>query len=367
MAHFTITSDDEFSGATVIFNDGTTQVIGSDNANYGKVVAGLLGGNLTDEELLELISPFELIYKKLTKLSERVSRKGMRLFFDGDPVANALAQHIIKIMDEGAPEEEWQAYIRFWEKVATNPSTKSQDELFLFIEKHGLLLTPDGDAVFYKSTRRDGSSTYAGYGIVDGVEYENANLKNHVGAVVEIPRSMVDGNRGIACSVGLHVGDFSYASTYSDRLWTVLVNPRDVVSVPSDANERKIRVCRYTVIEENADRVKYDGKIKIFDLGDKSEEEVVPGSIASLKGTIAEQTGTIKDLGLPVQNVVVLDLDAKRVVPQGGSRIPEFKNTIKALIAADPETNLSKYKNKKVTQKQRAAFAQAAKELGYEA
>lgn len=345
MAHFTITSDDEFSGATVIFNDGTTQVIGSDNANYGKVVAGLLGGNLTDEELLELISPFELIYKKLTKLSERVSRKGMRLFFDGDPVANALAQHIIKIMDEGAPEEEWQAYIRFWEKVATNPSTKSQDELFLFIEKHGLLLTPDGDAVFYKSTRRDGSSTYAGYGIVDGVEYENANLKNHVGAVVEIPRSMVDGNRGIACSVGLHVGDFSYASTYSDRLWTVLVNPRDVVSVPSDANERKIRVCRYTVVEENADRVKYDGKIKIFDLDEPEVEEDEP---------------TVR----PVQNVVVLDLDTKRVVPQGGSRVAEFKATIRTLLGQDPNYNLKKYRNKKVTSARRAEFDQAVSDLG---
>ena len=196
----------------------------------------------------------------------------------------------------------------------------------------------------------DGTSTRAGYGIVDGVEYEHDHLKNYVGAVVEIPRSKVDDNRGVGCSVGLHVGDFSYASTFSQRLWTVLVNPRDVVSVPSDANERKIRVCRYTVVEENADRVKYDGKIKVFDLGDEpeAEEESEPEA-------------------LPVQNVVVLDLDTKRVVPQGGSRIPEFKATIKALIAADPETNLSKYKNKKVTQKQRAAFAQAAKELGYEA
>lgn len=343
MAFFTITSDAEFQGATVIFPDGSTQTIGSDNPNYQKVIDALLPTQtVSDDELLEMISPFELIYRKLTKLSERVSRKGMRLFFDGDAVANALALHIIKIMDAGAPESEWQAYIKFWEKVATNPSTRSQDELFLFIEKHGLLLTPDGDAVFYKSTRADGTSTYAGYGIVDGVEYEHDHIPNHVGAVVEIPRSKVDDNRGIACSVGLHVGDYTYANTYSERLWTVLVNPRDVVSVPSDANERKIRVCRYTIIEENADRVKYDGTIKVFDTPEAPEEE---------PDEEEEET----------PQVLTVNVKTQKLVYPEGSRVPEYISLIQSGGAGK---DLRKFRNKRVTAGRRTEFDEAVKALG---
>lgn len=346
MAHFTITSDSEFSGATVIFGDGTTQTIGSDNPNYAEVVQHLLAGDASDEDLLNLIAPFELVYKQLTKLSERVSRKGMRLFFDGDPVANALALHIIKVMDSGAPEAEWKAYLRFWEKASANPSTRSQDELFLFIEKHGLLLTPDGDAVFYKGTDYNGKSTRAGYGIVDGVEFENAHLQNKVGSVVEIPRSMVDDNRGIACSVGLHVGDFSYASTFGNgKLFTVLVNPRDVVSVPSDHNDRKIRVCRYTVVEENTKRVKYDGTIKVFDV----EKPEAPAEEPKAEAP----------------SVLTVNVQTKKLVYPEGSRVPEYKDLISALVKADPQVNLKRYKNKKITAGRRDEFESAANELGF--
>jgi hypothetical protein len=111
-----------------------------------------------------------------------------------------------------------------------------------------MTVTEDGDLLAYKGVNVDGTSVHAGYGIVNGEEFEHANLPNEVGSVIEIPRSMVDTNRGAACSVGLHVGDYSYASSFARRLLTVVVNPRDVVSVPSDSEDRKVRVARYTVI-----------------------------------------------------------------------------------------------------------------------
>lgn len=353
MAHFTITSGDEFSGATVIFPDGSTQTIASDNKNYSEVVRGLIEGDLTDEEILDLIAPFEAIYKKLTRLSERVSRKGMRLFFDGDLVTHRLANHIVTIMDGGSPQEEVTAWLRFWEKAATNPSTKSQDELFIFVEKHGLSITPDGDAVLYKGVRNDFTSSHAGPGIVDGVEYEKANLPNKVGSVLELPRSWVDDNRRIECSKGLHVGDFTYASTFASKLLTVLVNPRDVVSVPYDENDRKIRVCRYTVIEETPDRKPYTDTIISFDA--KEDDDTPTTVLVSVDPAAPED--------VPV--IVKVDTSTKKVVYPEGSRIPEYKNLIEALIKLDPNTNLKRYKSKKITAGRRAEFEAAASELGY--
>ena len=354
MAHFTITSDDENSGATLIFDDGSVHTIGSDNPDYGKVIAGLVPTQtLTDEELLQIIAPFELIYKKLTKLSERVSRKGMKLYFDGDQAAHRLAQHILTIMDGGADDVEVQAWLKFWEKAATNPSLKSQDELFIFIEKHGLSITADGDAVLYKGVLANGTSMHAGPGIVDGVEYEYANLPNHVGAVVEIPRSNVDDNRGIACSKGLHVGDFTYPTQYlgssAPRLLNVVVNPRDVVSVPFDENDRKIRVCRYVVASENPDKIKWEAAVVDPYEAPVDEDEETDEEIEE-----AFENGT------PVQ--VSAAAPAKlTATPANGSRVKEYEDLIRSGGAGK---NLKRFRNKRVTAGRRTEFDQAVANLG---
>ena len=350
MAHFTITSDEEFSGATVIFADGSTHVIGSDNPNYSQVVRELLAGEASDDELLDLISPFEAIYKTLTRLSERVSRKGSKLLFDGDVVNSALGKYIIELMNEGA-EESWKAYIAFMEKLYTNPSEESRDHLFHFIAANGLQITPDGDLVLYKSTREDGSSTYAGYGIVNGVEFEHDYLINSVGAVVEIPRSKVDANRGVACSVGLHVGAFSYANTYSRRLWTAIVNPRDVVSVPSDHNDAKIRVARYQIVEENTKRIQYTGAVKSFETPVSTEEPRV----------VEAKTEPVISTGAITAKTPDGNTASTSVRWPDGSRVPEY---IKLIQSGGAGKNLRKYRNKSVTAGRRTEFDEAVKALG---
>ena len=62
-------------------------------------------------------------------------------------------------------------------------------------------------------------------------------------------RGQVDADRERTCSFGLHVAAFSYASNFTGGiLLEVEVNPRDVVAVPPDYNQQKMRVCRYRVL-----------------------------------------------------------------------------------------------------------------------
>ncbi|URP22260.1 rIIB-like protein [Microbacterium phage Big4] len=355
MLNFTITRDAEFQGATVIFPDGSTRTIGADNPNYQKVVDGIFPTQtLTDDEVLNLIAPFEAIYKTLTKLSERVSRKGSKLLFDGDVVSGKLGSFIIDLMNEGK-EESWKAYIAFMEKLYTNPSETSREHLFYFIEANGLQVTPDGDIVLYKGTEVSGLSSRSGYGIVNGVEVENGQLQNSLGAVIEIPRNMVDDDRGRTCSVGLHVGAYEYVvGTYRNqwpRLWTVLVNPRDVVAVPHDFKSSKIRVTRYVVVEDNTGNVKHEGLVWE---APKVEAEKPKPQVKLPEG--AETRPTIK-----------VDVSKRKVVTPtaGGSRVAEYKKVIQALIDQDPNANLKRYRSKKVTAARRAEFEQAANELGF--
>ena len=64
---------------------------------------------------------------------------------------------------------------------------------------------------------------------------------------------MVDDNQNNTCSSGLHFCSQEYLSSFGDsssRTMILKINPRDVVSIPTDYNNSKGRACRYEVIGE---------------------------------------------------------------------------------------------------------------------
>jgi hypothetical protein len=324
---YSITKDAEFEGASVIFADGSTYPVANDHPNYAEIIAFLLAGTDDDEKLLNLVNPFDAIYRSLVKLSERVSRKGTTIYLDGDPVDSALTKHIVRILDAGDDKDDsWKAYVAFLEKLATNPSKVSQKHLYHYIESHNITIHPDGDIILWKGTDANGKSKHAGYGIVDGKEIVNDFLPNKVGSTVEIPRSRVDDNRNRHCSSGLHAGTFDYASGFKGSdgiLFTVKVNPRDVVSVPSDYNNAKVRISRYVVIGKNLPDV---------------------------------------DSPLWTEPVKTKAPKAEKPIFYPASKVDEFKATILGLQAQG--INPVTYGNKRVTSARRPEWRQALTEMG---
>jgi hypothetical protein len=63
-------------------------------------------------------------------------------------------------------------------------------------------------------------------------------------------RGKVDADRERTCSAGLHVAAWNYAESFyfNGHLLEVEVNPRDVVAVPTDYNNEKMRTCEYKVV-----------------------------------------------------------------------------------------------------------------------
>jgi hypothetical protein len=263
---YRVIEDDEFSGAIVQIN-GEPISVGSDHPNFEEIRDILLtqDGYSDDdnlEALSDLLEPIKDVSNRLTVLSERFTFGGGTIYFDGDPLDNALTQHIIRLVEGGkdAKDTGYPAFVNMAEKLYTNPSKKSRKHFFEYIQTHGFTLHPDGDFIAYKGVRNDGTSSHAGYAIVDGEifgEYDpesntitkSVNIPNSIGAIVSIPRDMVDEDRGVPCSTGLHAGTYEYAKSFAPRLLTVKINPRDVVSVPSDSNNQKLRVSRYEVID----------------------------------------------------------------------------------------------------------------------
>lgn len=365
---FSITKSEEFVGATILV-DGTPYPVASDHPKYEEITDILLHGNPEDDlpYFLSIINPVQAVSTELVRVSERVTIGGNVLYFDGEPIDTALADHIVAVFRDEDEEKQkgFTHFVAFLEKLFTNPSEVSKNHLFDFVQHHGITITEEGDLLLYKSTKHDGLATHQGYGIVTDDEgkitvYEHDYLPNAVGFTVEIPRGMVDENRNASCSVGLHVGAFSYASSYSQRLWNVLVNPRDVVSVPHDAGSAKIRVARYRVLGENALKQKYQGHsidLRVQDQPGLAEPELEVEEEVTEVGLESPQT---------ILGVVRPDVQPVAVTPaDNGSRVPEYEQVIKALIAADPKANLKRYRSKRITAGRRDEFTKAAENLGY--
>jgi hypothetical protein len=263
----------------VLFGAEGPRIIPSTHINFSNIKMGLMSpDDVPERDLYRLADAATMVADTLERLSERVTMKGDTLYFDGDPMENRLTRHIVDMIR--ADDDNYMGFVMFLENVQANPSKASRKALFKFLDKHDLVITSDGCFLGYKGVTADGKSLRAGAEDVtvtmpDGtVEVHKGYIPYPVGAVVEMPRSLVDPDRDTACSVGLHVGTHDYATSYSrDGLRTVKVNPRDVVAVPSDSNDAKIRAHRLTVVENNVARVRYTGTSYVPPANEDEDEE----------------------------------------------------------------------------------------------
>lgn len=246
---YTVTISEEYAGASIIFSDGTIVAVDHKNSSWDKIRVALNAATIDEEALRTLVNPALSVGSALNRLSERVIYDSGTIYFDGDAIDDSIARVIVRILDEGGTSDAYGSLVAFLEKLYQNPSEASRIALYDFLVRYDITILPDGDFIVYKGVQTNGKSVYSGYGIVDGKVFENAQLQNNVGSIVEIPRSMVDANNEHGCSTGLHAGSYEYARGYSrGLLLTVKVNPRDVVSVPDHCTYQKIRVSRYVVL-----------------------------------------------------------------------------------------------------------------------
>lgn len=238
---------EKVSNVTAFFPDEQEPIKSADSHHpyWNDILTGLRSG---DADVYSLFDVKGGLKKKLDRLSDRVDFDGEIVFFDGSPVNDALAQQIARFLEQGVSD--WEPLVKFWEKVATNPSEHSRENLYRWLATHDFSVTVDGDIVGYKGVKLVDNvykSIHAGPAYVDGV-HVNGNVPNQPGTVVSMPRADVTENPAIGCHVGLHVGTWDYASGFAQgAVLEVHVNPRDVVSVPTDCDDAKMRVSKYTV------------------------------------------------------------------------------------------------------------------------
>lgn len=161
------------------------------------------------------------------------------VYYEGQELNNALTNKLLNLLDDGFDATPW---VKFLENLMLNPSFRSRECLFSFLDNFNAPITPEGNFIAFKRIRKNWMDIYSG------------TVNNSVGTVVKMDRSKVDDDPQHTCSSGLHVCTDQYLTHFADalnsRTVVVEVNPANVVAVPYDYNFAKMRVCEYKVVEE---------------------------------------------------------------------------------------------------------------------
>jgi len=222
----------------LIQGNNITVVIGSKphtisktHVTYNKVLEAIKANDW--DTVQDIIEPKKVV---LNYGKGNISIQGEKLFWKGEEFHNAIATRMIQMLQDGFPIE---PLVLFMENLMTNPSYRSVQELYGFLEKNNLPITSDGHFLAYKKVRDNYFDVHSG------------TMDNSVGKVVQMERNKVDDKAENTCSSGLHFCSQSYLNSFGgERVMIVKINPADVVSIPTDYNQSKGRACRYEVIAE---------------------------------------------------------------------------------------------------------------------
>lgn len=221
----------------VVVIDNTPHTVSKTHITYNSVLDAIKKQDWA--RLKEVIEPKKVV---LAYGKGNVSIQDGVLLWKGAPMHGYLAGKIVAMLQEDLPIE---PMVNFMHNLMSNPSKRAIDELYGFLEKGSMPITPDGHFLAYKKVRENYFDVHSG------------TMDNSVGKIVEMERNAVDDDKDRTCSAGLHFCSRSYLSKFGgERIVIVKINPRDVVSIPSDYNDAKGRACRYEVIGELDDETR---------------------------------------------------------------------------------------------------------------
>lgn len=189
----------------------------------------------------------ELINKKVAVeryVKGNITIENGALFYKGLELKTGLTERIIAAMKA---KQDFEFFLQFLENLMLNPSNKAVTRLFDFLQANDIEITKDGYFVAFKKVRSDYFDIYSN------------SFDNSPGKLVQMSRNQVNEDDNQTCSHGLHVCSKSYLGHFGthscDKVVSVKVHPRDVVSIPVDYANAKMRTCQYEVIADVTDKI----------------------------------------------------------------------------------------------------------------
>jgi len=268
------------NGTISIMLEGTMKPIDTAHKNYEAIKEALK--NQEWDLVPELVNIAQEVENAInaSDIGENiVTIKDGEVLYNGKPIHNTLTDRIISMAKEGFDISHM---VKFLENLMKNPSYRAVNELYDFLEAGAIPITENGTFLAYKKIRNDWKDIYTG------------TIDNSIGAVISMPRNQVNEDSNQTCSTGLHVCSYDYlpsfGSTNNDRVVICEINPSDVVSIPKDYNNTKMRCCEYKVIGEVED---YQAENTLSKQSVVETADVTTGKIDGIVDTVAEEAKAI--------------------------------------------------------------------------
>lgn len=238
---------EEHGGALSLIADNVRYTMRSENPMFGQAVEAYR--NEDWDSVLRYMNPENTVRQYLFEFEDIKVENG-KVTFAGSDVHSLCVDRILQFCQSGFNP---MPLMRFLSKLQKNPSRRSVEELYRFLERNELTVTTNGNFLAYKAVRSDMHSITSGkVKLLKGSDDGSGRIFNGVGEEIQVYRNNVDDDANQGCSYGLHAGTLEYAQGFGGSqgvLVIVEIDPADVVSVPHDCECQKLRTCRYKVVD----------------------------------------------------------------------------------------------------------------------
>lgn len=219
---------------SITLPDGTIHTLGS-NSEIFNDVGMLLLNNKIDEAVALIEAGIAAKAEVAIDLGPDMKLLDGILYWHGIKQESGIARRIVSDIGTGKFDNR---YVEFMRKLMLNPSYKSVEMLYDFLEHNKFEILENGNILAYKGLKRTENGPR---------DWFTGLVPNWANTTVTMPRNMVEDDPTKACSQGLHIASKEYARDYGNVV-EVSVDPADIVSVPYNYNNKKCRCCRYEVL-----------------------------------------------------------------------------------------------------------------------
>lgn len=212
--------------------------------NYRDILNAIYSDH-PEQRILDLIDATRRKVENALKLSVSLTYQHGMVHHHGQKLRGYAVNKLISLIESG--REDLEPLSNFLTKIQANPDQTVIDNLYEFLEYGKMPITKSGDFLAYKAIRADWHDIHSG------------KFVNGLGTYISMPRREVNPDRNQTCSYGFHVCSYGYLPHFAHangRVVVCQVNPADVVAIPADYDNTKMRVSAYRVIDEVTDYYK---------------------------------------------------------------------------------------------------------------
>lgn len=301
------------NGTVSLMVDGDMKTVNTSHINYHEIVEAIKESRFEDAIALMDVAKTISDYG-----AGQVEVRGGVVYYNGMALHNTLTTRMIKMREEGFNID---PLCRFLENLMQNPSKRSVDQLYSFLESGSMPITEDGHFLAYKIVRANYRDQHSG------------KFDNSPGKVIEVPRNQVAEDPDQTCAEGLHFCSQGYLGHYGSgrgsRVMIIKINPADVVAIPRDYNNAKGRCCRYEVLYEAKRAINSVDTEAEFTSSVWSSDEDADTSLVSAREEAGGYTTALFSMEEAANRLCghcVYPMDALRKRIQRGSVTTEFFN-----------------------------------------